>query len=83
MIGLSWALFVAGVPSTVVSQWQVESASTRDLMLEFHRQLRAPSAKAKATKAEALRQAALKLLKKAETSHPFYWAGFVLVGDGR
>lgn len=81
MIGLTWALFVAGVPSTVVSQWKVESASTRDLMLGFHRQLRAPaSAKAKMTKAEALRRAALKVMKNPETSHPFYWAGFVLVG---
>jgi CHAT domain-containing protein/Tfp pilus assembly protein PilF len=85
VIGLTWALFVAGVPSTVVSQWKVESASTRDLMLNFHRQLRAPAAKAKVkvTKAEALRQAALKVMKNPETSHPFYWAGFVLVGDGK
>ncbi len=84
VIGLTWALFVAGVPSTVVSQWKVESASTRDLMLNFHRQLRAPAAtKADLTKAEALRQAALKVMKNPETSHPFYWAGFVLVGDGR
>ena len=80
--GLTWALFVAGVPSTVVSQWKVESASTRDLMLNFHRQLRAPrtSARPKATKVEALRQAALKLMKNPQTNHPFYWAGFVLVG---
>jgi CHAT domain-containing protein len=84
MIGLTWALFIAGVPSTVVSQWKVESASTRDLMLGFHRQLRATaSAKAKTTKAEALRRAALKLMKNPETGHPFHWAGFVLVGDGR
>src|SRR5262249_61625619 len=33
VIGLTWALFVAGVPSTVVSQWKVESASRRDLIL--------------------------------------------------
>jgi CHAT domain-containing protein/tetratricopeptide (TPR) repeat protein len=84
VIGLTWALFVAGAPSTVVSQWKVESASARNLMLNFHRQLRAPAAaKAKVTKAEALRQAALKVMKSPETSHPFYWAGFVLVGDGR
>jgi CHAT domain-containing protein/Tfp pilus assembly protein PilF len=85
MIGLSWAMFIAGVPAIVVSQWKVESSSTRDLMLNFHRQLRAPSAAATApaTKAEALRQAALKLMKNPETSHPFYWAGFVLVGDAR
>jgi CHAT domain-containing protein/tetratricopeptide (TPR) repeat protein len=85
MIGLSWAMFIAGVPSTVVSQWKIESASTRDLMINFHRQaLTSPAAaKSKATKAEALRQAALKMLKNPETRHPFYWAGFVLVGDGR
>jgi len=81
VIGLTWALFVAGVPSTVVSQWKVESASARDLMLSFHRQLRAPaSAEANMTRAEALRRAALKVMKNPETSHPFYWAGFVLVG---
>ena len=85
VIGLSWAMFVAGVPSTVVSQWKVESASTRDLMLSFHRQLLKPraSTKSKMSKAEALRQAALNLMKNPETSHPFYWAGFVLVGDAR
>jgi len=83
VIGLTWALFVAGAPATVVSQWEVESASTRDLMLGFHRQLQAPHAAGKLTKGEALRQAALKLMKNPETNHPFYWAGFVLVGDGR
>lgn len=83
MIGLTWAMFIAGVPTTIVSQWKVESASTRDLMLSFHRQLKRAPPPAKATKAEALQQAALKVMKNQETSHPFYWAGFVLVGDGR
>jgi CHAT domain-containing protein/Tfp pilus assembly protein PilF len=84
VIGLSWAMFIAGVPSIVVSQWKVESASARDLMISFHRQALASlaAAKSKATKAEALRQAALKMMKNPETRHPFYWAGFVLVGDG-
>ena len=81
MIGLSWAMFIAGVPSIVVSQWKVESAGTRDLMVDFHRSLLAT--KSKTSKTEALRQAALKLMKNPETSHPFYWAGFVLVGDGQ
>jgi len=79
MIGLSWAMFMAGVPSIVVSQWKVDSAGTRDLMVNFHRGL----ISSKPAKTEALRQAALKLMKNPETSHPFYWAGFVLVGDGR
>ena len=84
-IGLSWAMFIAGVPSTVVSQWKVEAAGTRDLMVSFHRALisRPAAGRAMVTKAEALRQAALKVMKNPETRHPFYWAGFVLVGDGR
>lgn len=84
IVGLSWAMFIAGVPSIVVSQWKVESAGTRELMVNFHRGLisEAETGKQKATKSEALRQAALKLMKNAQTSHPFYWAGFVLVGEG-
>jgi CHAT domain-containing protein/tetratricopeptide (TPR) repeat protein len=76
VIGLSWALFVAGAPTVVVSQWKVDADATTPLMVEFHRQLRQRSA---STKAEALRQAALKLLRGAYR-HPFYWAGFVAVG---
>lgn len=83
VIGLSWAMFVAGVPATVVSQWKVESTATHNLMLDFHRRLHAGPAKTRSTKAEALRQAALAVMRKPETRHPFYWAGFVLVGDER
>jgi CHAT domain-containing protein len=32
--------------------------------------------------AEALRQAQLALMDKADTSHPYYWSAFALVGDG-
>lgn len=83
VIGMSWALFVAGVPTTVVSQWKVDAASTTDLMLEFHRNVKASRQNPKASnaKAEALRQASLKLLKSRNYQHPFYWAGFVVIGD--
>lgn len=77
VMGLSWALFVAGCPTTVVSQWKVESQSTTELMLGFHRGLQAG-----AGKSEALRQAALKLMANKKFNHPFYWAGFIVVGDG-
>lgn len=88
LIGLTWALFVAGSPTTVVSQWKVESASTTELMVGFHRHLQGrfsnarAGAEARVTKAEALRRAALELLRSERYSHPFYWAGFVMVGDG-
>lgn len=83
VIGLSWALFVAGCPTTVASQWKVDSASTTELMLEFHRNLKTALAAPKpaASKAEALRRAALKLMRTTAYRHPFHWAGFVIVGD--
>lgn len=84
VIGMSWALFVAGVPTTVASQWKVDSASTTSLMIDFHRRLtaRPAHAKAKEAKAESLRQAALGLMRTEGYRHPFYWAGFVMIGDG-
>ncbi len=79
VIGMSWAAFIAGAPSIVASQWKVESSSTTELMLEFHRQL---LSKKHPSKTEALRQASLKLMKSKGYSHPSYWAGFIVVGDG-
>ena len=75
VIGLSWAFFAAGCPTTVVSQWRAESAATSRLMIEFHRQLRA----GKPT-AEALRQAQMAVRRTAQYKHPFYWAPFIAVG---
>jgi CHAT domain-containing protein len=76
LIGMTWAFFVAGCPTTVASQWKVEAAATNRLMLAFHRELqrgRAP--------AEALRLSAVEQLQRPEQRHPFYWAGFVAMGD--
>jgi len=51
-------------------------------MIDFHRRLTMRPANAKETKAEALRQASLTLLRNERYRHPFYWAGFVMIGDG-
>ena len=82
IIGLTWAIFVAGSPATVVSQWKVESASTTRLMLDFHRNLQPKIKKSRVSTAKALQGAAVKMLRSADYRHPFYWAGFVVVGDG-
>lgn len=76
VIGMAWALFLAGCPSTVVSQWSIDSASAARMMIGFHQRLREG-----ATKSAALQQASLALLKQPKTRHPFYWAGFVVIGD--
>jgi CHAT domain-containing protein len=78
VIGLTWAFFVAGVPTTLVSQWKVESESTAQLMLQFHRNLKNSGM----SSAAALRNAELKLLRSGKYRHPFYWASFVIIGDG-
>jgi CHAT domain-containing protein len=82
IIGMSWALFVAGSPAAVVSQWKVDSARSSELMIEFHRNLlrKRGAGEKKLTKSEALRQAALKVFRSAY-NHPAYWAGFILIGD--
>jgi CHAT domain-containing protein len=82
MIGMSWAFFIAGASTTVVSQWRVDSASTARLMVEFHRALRAAGPTSVISKAEAMRAASLKLMADPKYAHPFYWSGFVVVGNG-
>ncbi|AFY38246.1 filamentous hemagglutinin family outer membrane protein [[Leptolyngbya] sp. PCC 7376] len=74
VIGLSRSFMGAGVPSVVVSLWQVPDESTSDLMIEFYEQLRQNP-----NKAQALRQAMLVNLKKY--GQPIDWAGFTLMGE--
>ena len=77
IVGLSWAFFVAGTPRMVVSQWKIESASTAELMGEFHRQLRlAPNNLI----AKSLQTTMRNQLEKSNRRHPFYWSGFISIG---
>ncbi len=78
LVGLVWALFAAGSPSQVVSQWPVYDASTAELMGRFYQGLAAGK-----EKGAALREAQLDLLRQEQYRHPFYWAPFILVGDWR
>jgi len=77
VIGTMWALLAAGARSLVVSQFRVESTSTTTMLVAFHRRL----ATGRGSKADHLRAAALELLHTPRYAHPYYWAGFVLVGD--
>jgi CHAT domain-containing protein len=77
LIGMSWALFVAGSPATVASQWKVDAASTSELMLQFHRGVHGSLSKAR-----AMQQASLAVMKMPQYRHPFYWSGFVVMGQG-
>jgi CHAT domain-containing protein/Flp pilus assembly protein TadD len=78
LMGLGWALAAAGSPVSIISQWKVDAAATHELMLALHRRLTAPTPFGEAA---ALRRAALETMSQPLRRHPFYWAGFVALGD--
>ncbi|WP_237741471.1 CHAT domain-containing protein [Anabaena sp. PCC 7108] len=76
-LGLAGIAIRSGAGSTVGTLWQVNDESTSILISEFYRQL----AKSKVSKAEALRNAQLLLLKNQKFQNPYFWSAFVLVGN--
>lgn len=76
--GLVRAFVGAGGRTVVASHWPVpdDYDATGRLIGGFFQ-----AAPGIAT-AEALRQAQVALMDQAETSHPFYWSAFAVVGDG-
>ena len=76
LMGVTRALLYAGAHSVVVSLWQVDDASTPDLMVSFYRHLDRDG-----DKAESLRQAKLEMIDGKRFAHPFYWAPFILIGE--
>lgn len=79
IVGQTWGVFAAGASTAIVSQWEVDSASTTALMIGLHQHLVARDRSALAP-ADALRAAARSMLADARYRHPFYWAGFVAIG---
>ncbi|HTK32077.1 MAG TPA: CHAT domain-containing protein [Candidatus Saccharimonadaceae bacterium] len=75
--GLAGAFLAAGVPAVVATLWPVEDAASERLAAAFYASLAGG-----ATAAEALRDAQNALAARRETHAPFYWAGYVLIGDG-
>ncbi|MBI1746256.1 MAG: CHAT domain-containing protein [Acidobacteria bacterium] len=79
MVGMARAVFYAGVPSLIATQWKVADGPTGQLMVAFCQELRAG-----ATIAGALAQAQRDYLQKStqpERRHPYYWGGFCLMGS--
>jgi CHAT domain-containing protein/tetratricopeptide (TPR) repeat protein len=73
LISLMRAFIYAGTPSVVVSLWNVDDRKSRDLMIQFYRNL-----KDGMSKARALQEAQKKLI--GESGSPYFWAPFILVG---
>ena len=74
--GLRRAVVLAGAEAQVVSLWNVNDSSAQELMRAYYDEL------ARGTgRAEAIRQAKLRLLRQPRYAHPHYWAAFILAGD--
>ncbi|MGB3292011.1 MAG: CHAT domain-containing protein [Phormidesmis sp.] len=76
-LGLAGVAYRAGARSTLASLWSINDESTALLMSQLYQAL----ADRTLTRAEALRQAQLSLLKNPRYQRPMYWAPYVLLGS--
>ena len=76
-LGLAGIAVRTGSLSTLATLWQVQDDSTAELMKSFYQQLENNG------KAEALRQAQLKLWQVADKDWqvPAFWAAYVMIGN--
>jgi CHAT domain-containing protein len=78
VMSLARGFMYAGCPSIVMTLWEVSDKSGAKLMQDFYQSL----IKGK-TKAEALQEAKLEFLKKADNlkANPYFWSTYVVIGD--
>lgn len=76
-LGISGIALRANVRSALGALWAVSDAATVELMTDFYQNLKQPNM----SKAEALRQAQLKVSTSAQFQHPFFWSPFILIGN--
>jgi CHAT domain-containing protein len=78
--GLRRAFVQAGAKSLVMSMWKVPDTETRELMVQFYKNI-----KSGMNRCQALRQAALherKIIKKRyKKDKPSYWGAFLFLGE--
>jgi CHAT domain-containing protein len=80
VIGLTRAFMYAGTPAVAVTLWAVESVSARDLDIGFFRHLKDGMPPARAL--QAIKVQMLHGEMGENYRYPYYWAPFVVFGDG-
>jgi CHAT domain-containing protein len=77
-VGLARPFQAAGIPLVVASLWPVESYSSKELMVMFHKYRKSVGL----STAQALRRAQLDMLKSAsaELRNPYNWAAYTVIG---
>lgn len=76
-LGLAGIAVKAGARSAVATLWFINDQAASDLVSEFYRQLKETSL----SKAKALRNAQVHLIKNTAYQHPYFWSPFLLIGN--
>jgi len=76
-LGIAGVAVRAGVKSALATLWFINDQATVPLIEEFYKQL----LNTNVSKAEALRQAQLKMIADRDYNHPAVWSPFVLIGN--
>ena len=79
VMSMARAFNYSGVPSIVMSLWQIPDKESKKIMISFYKHLKRGE-----RKNEALKNAKLDYLsttKDKNLRHPYYWSGFVLNGN--
>ncbi len=79
IISLAYSFFYAGAQSLVSTQWVIEDQSSKDIMIEFHDNLKFGNSKDYAlTKAQ---RSYWKQPTDHKDAHPYYWAAYQVSGN--
>ncbi len=76
-LGLGGVAVKAGARSALATLWYINDQASSQLITEFYANLK----NSDVSKAKALREAQLVMIKDPRFSHPSYWAPFLLIGN--
>lgn len=76
-LGLGGVAVKAGARSALATLWYINDEASSQLITEFYTNLKDTDT----SKASALREAQLVMIKDPRFSHPSYWAPFLLIGN--
>lgn len=77
-LGLAGIAIKSGARSAIASLWSVSDEATASLMAQFYATLKQKNT---VSKAAALQEAQVQLLKDERYNHPAYWAPYLIVGN--
>ncbi|NES66773.1 MAG: CHAT domain-containing protein [Okeania sp. SIO2D1] len=76
ILGFGYQMQVAGAAASLATLWQVDDQGTSEFMNDFYTALKSGKNKARAVQKTQI------AMINSEFNHPYYWAPFILIGNG-